>query len=160
MGLHSPNILTLSFRALGRFGRALGQTETYLLVGAPRYHTVSRMCFEYKSSTNSFFVTKVFLNNFFQEANALAEEGAVFQISKTKNLPLGDITENCDGENAPCLFKWIEYIIRPAENETRTLFGHQIKTFKRDGGEYFAIGAPRSNAKAEQGGQVYVYENL
>ena len=29
-----------SNRALGRFGRSLGQTEQYLLVGAPRYHDV------------------------------------------------------------------------------------------------------------------------
>ena len=56
-----------SDRALGRFGRSFDQNEDYLFIGAPRYH---------------------------EEANALKENGAVFALSKQKNL-YGHVTEIC-----------------------------------------------------------------
>ena len=90
--------------------------------------------------------------------NALYEEGAVFAISKSKNLPLGDITQNCRDENVPCFDEWMDYVIQPPNEDRRSLFGHKIETFTRDNIEMVAVAAPRSSTFAMQGGNVYFYE--
>lgn len=123
-----------SDKALGRFGRSFGQTETRLLIGAPRYH---------------------------EKANALQEEGAVFVLSKSTSLPLGDVTEICqDGQKAPCLENWIESTLVPPMGEKRSHFGHKIQPVFRGPNEFISVSAPKSSRFAQQGGIVYIYKSI
>ena len=43
---------------------------------------------------------------------------------------------------------------------SRTLFGHKIKSFKRESDDFLAISAPRDSTTANNGGAVYIYKNL
>ena len=94
-----------------------------------------------------------------QEGNALREEGAIFALSKTKNLPRDDITANCPENNSsPCINDWMDMKFTPPNGQERTMFGHQIKTLKRGQDTYLAISAPRDNTWAMQGGAVFLYK--
>ena len=94
-----------------------------------------------------------------QEGNALREEGGVFALSKSTNLPRDDITANCpSGSNAPCIDDWMEMKFTPPNEQERTMFGHQINTLKRGQDEYLVISAPRDNTVANQGGAVFLYK--
>ena len=94
-----------------------------------------------------------------QEGNALREEGAVFALSKNRNLPKDDITSNCPEKNsAPCINDWMDMKFSPPEGQERTMFGHQIKTINRGEDKYLAISAPRESTWTNQGGVVYLYK--
>jgi len=119
-------------RALARFGRSFTQSEDYVFIGAPRYH---------------------------EEGNALREEGAIFALSKNKDLPRDDITAICTENNSsPCINDWMDMKFTPPNGQERTMFGHQIKTLKRGQDTYLAISAPRDNTWAMQGGAVFLYK--
>ena len=99
------------------------------------------------------------MNFLFQDGNALKEEGIVFGLSKSRNLPKGDITADCPEKNtAPCINDWMDMKFSPPNGQERTMFGHQIKTLKRDQDEYLIISAPRDSTWENQGGAVFMYK--